>query len=112
MTRILPVALVILIVAVSCASLTVGASAEPASSTAATPARTGADATEAARVYLSQSLAALRWARHYAGSAARAGTPETFDLDRYLAELDMIAHGLERYLRPEGPPAGPLTPVE
>ncbi len=28
------------------------------------------------------------------------------------AELDTVIDGLERYLRPEGPPRGPLTPVE
>jgi hypothetical protein len=112
MTRILPAALVTLIVAVSCVGVSLGAGAQPASSTAATPDSAGADATEAVRVYLSQSLVALRWAHHYAGTAARVGTPDTFDLDRYLAELDTIAHGLERYLRPEGPPPGPLTPVE
>jgi hypothetical protein len=111
-TRILPDALVGLVLAASCAGLIQGASAQPASPTAPTQDPAGVDATDAARVYLSQSLAALQWARHYAGTAARAGMPETFDLDRYLAELDTIVQGLERYLRPEGPPLGPLTPVE
>jgi hypothetical protein len=71
-----------------------------------------ADTHEAGRVHLSQSLAALAWARHYADSAARAGAPEGFDLARHRAELDTVLDGLERYLRPEGPPRGPLTPVE
>ena len=85
-----------------------GASAQPTSPAAAAE----VDAAEAGRVYLSQSLAALEWARRYAEAAARSGQPEGFDVDRYLAELDTIAHGLERYLRPEGPSPGPLTPVE
>jgi hypothetical protein len=97
-----------LILAVSRAGLPPGASAQAMSPT--TP--PGVEASEAGRVYLSQSLAALQWARHYAGIAARTGRPETFDLERFLAELETIAHGLERYLRPEGPPPGPLTPVE
>jgi len=111
-TRVRLLSLVSLILAVSFAVLTQGASAQPASSTASAQDPAGVDAVEAARVYLSQSLAALQWARHYAGTVARAGTPKAFDLDRYLAELDTIAHGLERYLRPEGPSPGPLTPVE
>jgi hypothetical protein len=93
---------------VSLAGLDSGASAQPASPAAAT----GVDVAEAGRVYLSQSLAALEWARHYAEAAGRSGEPAGFDLDRYRAELDTIARGLERYLRPEGPSAGPLTPVE
>jgi hypothetical protein len=72
----------------------------------------GGDAAEARRVYLSQSLAALEWARRYADAAARSGWPEGFDVERYRAELDTIARGLERYLRPEGPAPGPLMPVE
>jgi hypothetical protein len=71
-----------------------------------------ADAHEAGRVHLSQSLAALAWARRYAESAARVGAPEGFDLARYRAELDTVIEGLDRYLRPEGPPRGPLTEVE
>jgi hypothetical protein len=71
-----------------------------------------ADTHEAGRVHLSQSLAALAWARRYADSAARAGVPEGFDLARYRAELDTVIEGLDRYLRPEGPPRGPLTEVE
>jgi len=71
-----------------------------------------ADAREAGRVHLSQSLAALAWARRYAESAARAGALDGFDLARYRAELDTVVEGLERYLHPEGPPRGPLTEVE
>jgi Plasmid protein of unknown function (Plasmid_RAQPRD) len=97
-----------LTVAVSCAGLSPRASAQP-TSPATAPA---VDAAEAGRVYLSQSLAALQWARRYAETAARSGQPEGFDVDRYLAELDTVAHGLERYLRPEGPAPGSLTPVE
>jgi hypothetical protein len=97
-----------LLVAGACAGLPLSASAQPTSPTTA-PA---VDAAEAGRVYLSQSLAALQWARHRAETAARSGRPEGFDLERYLAELDTVAHGLERYLRPEGPSPGPLTPVE
>ncbi len=75
--------------------------------------RTPADpAAQEAHVYLSQSLAALAWARRYADSAARAGAPDGFDLARYRAELDTVIEGLDRYLRPEGPPRGPLTEVE
>ena len=70
------------------------------------------DTTEAGRVYLNQSLAALQWARRYAEAAARSGRPAGFDVERYRAELDTIVSGLERYLRPEGPAPGPLTPVE
>jgi hypothetical protein len=93
---------------VSLAGLDSGASAQ-----STTPAvASGADAAEAGRVYLSQSLAALEWARHYAEAAGRSGEPAGFALDRYRAELDTIARGLERYLRPEGPSSGPLTPVE
>lgn len=71
-----------------------------------------ADAHEAGRVHLSQSLAALAWARRYADSATRVGAPAGFDLARYRAELDTVIEGLDRYLRPEGPPRGPLTEVE
>jgi hypothetical protein len=73
---------------------------------------TAIDPHEAGRVYLGQSLAALAWARRYAESGARAGAPDGFDLARYRAELDTVIEGLERYLRPEGPPRGPLTRVE
>jgi hypothetical protein len=97
-----------LVLAVSFAGLDSGASAQPATPAAAV----GTDAAEAGRVYLSQSLAALEWARRYAEAAGRSGEPAGFDLDRYRAELDTVARGLERYLRPEGPGAGPLTPVE
>jgi hypothetical protein len=97
-----------LIVAGSHAGLPPSASAQPTSLAAAAE----ADAAEAGRVYLSQSLAALQWARRYADAAVRSGPPEGFDVDRYLAELDTITNGLERYLRPEGPSPGPLTPVE
>jgi hypothetical protein len=85
-----------------------GASAQPTSSAD----DVGVDGAEAGRVYLSQSLAALEWARRYAEAAGRSGQPAGFDLDRYRAELDTIAGGLKRYLRPEGPSAGPVTPVE
>ncbi len=84
----------------------------PPSANAQTTLTVGVDASEAGRVYLSQSLAALQWARRYADAATRSGTLEGFDVDRYLAELDTIALGLERYLRPEGASPGPLTPVE
>jgi hypothetical protein len=97
-----------LVLAVSLAGLDSGASAQSATPAAAV----GIDAAEAGRVYLSQSLAALEWARRYAEAAGRSGEPAGFALDRYRAELDTIARGLERYLRPEGPSAGPLTPVE
>jgi hypothetical protein len=97
-----------LILAVSHAGLPSGASAQPT-----TPAAVfGVDAVEAGRVYLGQSLAALEWALRYAEAAGRSGQPTGFDLDRYRAELDTIARGLERYVRPEGPSPGPLTPVE
>jgi hypothetical protein len=105
--RVLSPCLASLIVAVSCAGVSPSASAQPISP--ATP--PGVDAPEARRVYLSQSLAALQWARRYA-EAARPGRGEGFDVERYLAELDTVTHGLERYLRPEGPSIGPLTPVE
>ena len=70
------------------------------------------DRAETARAYLGQSLAALAWGRRYAESAARGGGLNGFDLARYQAELDTLIDGLERYLRPEGPPRGPLTEVE
>jgi hypothetical protein len=100
--------LVGLILIVALADLNSGASAQPTTPAAAV----GADAAEVGRVYLSQSLAALEWARRYADAAGRSGQPASFDLDRYRVELDTIAQGLERYLRPEGPSSGPLTPVE
>ncbi len=107
MARVLLRCLVGLILVVL-AGLGSGANAQPTS-----PAATAeGDAAEAGRVYLSQSLAALQWARRYAEAAARSGEPAGFDVARYRAELDTIAHGLERYLRPEGPSPGPLTPVE
>jgi hypothetical protein len=101
-----------LILAVPIPGLPSGAHAEPASPRASAERQTAVDPAEAGRVYLSQSLAALQWARRYADAAARSGGLAGFDLDRYLAELDTIAHGLERYLRPEGPPGASLTPVE
>ena len=108
MTRDRILSLVWLILAVSCAGLSLRATAQPRS-----PAATDeGDAAAAGRGYLSQSLAALQWARRYADAAARSGRPAGFDVDRYRAELDTIAHGLDRYLRPEGPSPGPLTPVE
>ena len=70
------------------------------------------DRAETARAYLGQSLAALAWGRRYAESAARGGGLTGFDLARYQAELDTLIDGLERYLRPEGPPRGSLTEVE
>ena len=97
-----------LVLAMSLAGLDSGASGQPTSPAAAV----GVDAAEAGRVYLSQSLAALEWARRYAEAAGRSGEPAGFDLDRYRAELDTVARGLERYLRPDGPSPGPLTPVE
>jgi hypothetical protein len=97
-----------LILIVALVGLSSGAGAQPATPAAAV----GVEAAEAGRVYLSQSLAALEWARRYAEAAGGLGRPAGFDLDRYRAELDTIARGLERYLRPEGPSAGPLTPVE
>ncbi|MGH7753255.1 MAG: hypothetical protein ACREN5_10600, partial [Gemmatimonadales bacterium] len=68
MARSLLLCLAGLILAVSLAGLDSDASAQPTSP--ATSA--GVDAEEVGRVYLSQSLAALQWARHYAGAAARA----------------------------------------
>ena len=70
------------------------------------------DRAETARAYLGQSLAALAWARRYAEAAARGGGLTGFDLARYQAELDTLIDGLERYLRPEGPPPAPLSEVE
>jgi hypothetical protein len=107
-TRALLFPLAGLVLAVSLAGLDSGAGAQSATAAAAD----GIDAAEAGRVYLSQSLAALEWARRYAEAAGRSGEPAGFDLDRYRAELDTIARGLERYLRPEGPSSGPMTPVE
>ena len=89
-----------------------GASAQEAPSAHPAGPPSVTDAHEAGRVHLSQSLAALAWARRYAESAARVGAPAGFDLARYRAELDTVIEGLERYLRPEGPPRGPLTEVE
>jgi len=106
--RALLLSLAALILAVFRAGLPPGVSAQPTTPAAAV----GVDATETSRVYLSQSLAALEWARRYAEAAGGSGRPAGFDLDRYRAELDTIARGLERYLRPEGPSSGPLTPVE
>jgi hypothetical protein len=105
--RILGLALIVLV-----SSAAPGASAQEAPP--AHPARppSVADAHEAGRVHLSQSLAALAWARRYAESAARVGAPEGFDLARYRAELDTVIEGLDRYLCPEGPTPGPLTEVE
>ena len=108
MTRALLFCLAGLVLATSLAGLDSGASAQSATPAAAV----GVDAAETSRVYLSQSLTALEWARHYAEAAGRSGEPAGFDLDRYRAELDTIARGLERYLRPEGPSPGSLTPVE
>jgi hypothetical protein len=107
-TRALLFSLAGLVLALSLAGLDSGASAQSATPAAAV----GIDAAEAGGVYLSQSLAALEWARRYAEAAGRSGEPAGFDLDRYRVELDTIARGLERYLRPEGPSPGPLTPVE
>jgi hypothetical protein len=67
---------------------------------------------QAVRVYLSQSVTALGWARRYAESAGRSGQPDGFDLPRYLTELDTVIQGLERYLSPSGPARGPVTSVE
>jgi hypothetical protein len=72
----------------------------------------GTDRVEQARVYLGQSLTALGWAKRHAETAARTSALPGFDLARYLAELETITRGLERYLQPGGPPPGPLTPVE
>jgi hypothetical protein len=77
------------------------------------PARSvGSDRVERARVYLGQSLTALGWAKRHAETAGRTSVLPGFDLARYLAELETITHGLERYLQPSGPPPGPLTTVE
>jgi hypothetical protein len=107
-TRALLFGLAGLVLAMSLAGLDSGASAQSATPAAAV----GVNAAEASRVYLSQSLTALEWARHYAEAAGRSGEPVGFDLDRYRAELDTIVRGLERDLRPEGPSSGSLTPVE
>lgn len=66
---------------------------------------------EAARLYLSQSLASLQRARAYAFQVAELGALEGFDLSRYLAELDQVARGLQRYLAPEVAGPGPAAPV-
>jgi len=66
---------------------------------------------EAARLYLSQSLASLERARAYAVQVAELGTLDGFDLGRYVAELDQVARGLQRYLAPEGPAPGHAAPV-
>ena len=108
MTRDRILSLVWLILAVSCAGLSLRATAQPTSLAATDE----GDAAAAGRGYLSQSLSALEWARRYADAATRSGRPAGFDVDRYRAELDTIAHGLERYLRPEGPSPGLRTPVE
>jgi hypothetical protein len=94
------------------AALTSGADAQPVSSGTAVEVSAAVDESEPGRVYLSQSLAALEWARRYGGAAARSGAPAGLDLYRYLTELETIARGLERYLRPDGPTQGPVTPVE
>lgn len=67
--------------------------------------------TEAARLYLSQSLASLQRARAYAVQVTELGALQGFDLSRYLAELEQIAHGLQRYLAPEVAGPGPAAPV-
>ena len=66
---------------------------------------------EAARLYLSQSLASLERARAYAVQVTELGALDGFDLGRYLAELDQVARGLQRYLAPEGPAPGHAAPV-
>jgi hypothetical protein len=86
--------------------------AQEGSSIAPAPTPAAADRSEAVRVYLSQSVTALGWARRYAESAARSGDADGFDLPRYLAELDTVIQGLERYLSPSGPARGPVTSVE
>jgi len=68
--------------------------------------------TEAARLYLSQSLASLHEARRTATSVAELGGVEGFELARYLAELDQIQTGLQRYLVPDGPGPEVAAPVE
>lgn len=83
-------------------------SAEPR----AAPSDARAPAAEAARLYLGQSLAALGWALRYARQAGQLGPLEEFDLQKYVAELDLVARGIERYLHPEGPPPAPAAPVE
>jgi hypothetical protein len=70
------------------------------------------DGSDRGRVYLAQSLTALHWARRYAESARRRSAAPHFDLPRYLAELDAIIQGLERYLQPSGPPPEAAMPVE
>ncbi len=109
-TRFLGILALALGVLVSGAASSAGAQEADPADAAGSP--TAIDPHEAGRVYLGQSLAALAWARRYAESAVRAGAPDGFDLTRYRAELDTVIEGLERYLRPEGPPRGPLTPVE
>jgi hypothetical protein len=86
--------------------------AQESSSVAPAPTPEAADRSQAARVYLSQSLMALGWARRYAEAAGRSGDVDGFDLARYLAELEAVMQGLERYLSPSGPPHGPVTAVE
>ena len=70
------------------------------------------DGSDRGRLYLAQSLTALHWARRYAESARRRSAAPDFDLPRYLAELDTVIQGLERYLQPSGPLPGAATPVE
>jgi hypothetical protein len=84
----------------------VGSSIAPASTPEA------ADRSQAVRVYLSQSLTALGWARRYAESAGRSSDVNGFDLPRYLTELETVMQGLERYLNPSGPARGSETSVE
>ena len=66
---------------------------------------------EAARLYLSQSLASVERARTYAVQVAELGALDGFDLARYVTELDQVARGLQRYLVPEGPAPGHAAPV-
>ena len=107
-----PLRMALLVLGVLASSSTFGSSVSAADPVSAASKAALGDPDEPARAYLGQSLAALAWARRYAEFAARSGALEGFDLARYRAELDTIIDGVERYLRPVGPPRGPLTQVE
>jgi hypothetical protein len=76
------------------------------------PSRVDGIGTEAARLYLGQSLFALTTALRYARQAGHAGPIPGFDLAKFLNELELVTRGVERYLRPTGPAPAPALPVE
>ncbi|MFQ5945146.1 MAG: hypothetical protein ACE5NC_02725 [Anaerolineae bacterium] len=61
---------------------------------------------------MSQALASLARAEQLAQRARQYGPLEEFDLDRFLAELQRLAGGLQRFVAPTGPSLGPAVPVE